>query len=451
MRPQEKPLPGPPIERAAGGAPVVTSRSSITLSGYYHLLRRNANFRRLWFAQLISGSGDWFYSVAIYDLLLRLTGSAKPVAIAVVLQILPIFIAGPTAGAVNDRLSRRRVILVTDVIRAVLVLGMLFIEQREQVWMLYLLLALEVTTAAFFESARNAVIPNLVAGADIPTANAIGSTTWSVTVTAGAGLGGLAVSFFGRDLAFVMNSVSFLLAALFVARMQFRETHLESLGTLRWREILGFAPILEGFRYVARDLRLAALLTLKFGLGILGARVVLIAVIGSEELPLAGHSALGMSVLFMFQGVGSIIGPLLVGPLVGARQSRMRWAVLGGYLTAGVCYMIFSKAESLATAGLCLVGAHAGGALVWVFSTTLLHLNTDDRFRGRVFAADLGLFMVTASVATYLCGWAIDYGVAARTAAFGVGLAMLFPSAAWALGIRTLWKSNGAVETRNNC
>lgn len=414
---------------------------SITLKSYFRLLRRNANFRRLWLAQLISGSGDWFYSVAIYDLLLRLTGSAATVAAAAVLQILPMFLLGPTAGAVNDRVSRRRVMIVTDVLRAFVVLGMLFVESIEQIPVLYFLLAAEIGMAAFFESARNASVPNIVADADIPVANAIGSTTWSVTVTAGAALGGLAIAFLGRGAAFLANSGSFLFSAWLISRTLFHEPHVEESGRLKWSEVLGFGPVVEGFRYVAGDWRLTLLLTLKFGLGILGARVVLVTVIGSKEFAVGGKATLGMSLLFMFQGLGSILGPLLVGRKIAGLRSRMRLAALVGYLSAALGYMAFSRITNLLLAGLALTLAHAGGALVWVFSTTLLHFHTDDRFRGRVFAADLGLFMVTASLSTYAAGWAIDHGAAARSAAFAVGAALLVPAAAWAWSLRRGWES----------
>ena len=424
----------------------VTNNGGITLPGYYRLLRRNVNFRRLWLAQLISGTGDWFYSVAIYDLLFRLTGSAQVVALAAVLQILPMFIAGPTAGAVNDRVSRRSVMLLTDLIRSFVVLGMLFVETREQIWFLYILLGSEVFTAAFFESARNAVLPSVVDREDIQTANAIAATTWSVTVTAGAAIGGFTVAYFGRQTVFLLNSSSFLLSAWFIYRMTVRETHVDPSTPLRWHEVLGFGPIVEGFQYVARHPKLASLLTLKFGLGILGARLVLVSVIGSREFAVNGQTALGMSLLLVFQGIGSLIGPLLAGPLVRESHKRMRYGILAGYLAAACSYMMFSKAYSLGLAGLAMVVAHAGGSLVWVFSTTLLHLNTDDRFRGRVFAADLALFMITASVASYSCGWAIDHAIPARIAALGVGLALLLPAIAWALSLRLLWGRARAGE-----
>ena len=419
---------------------------SLSLAGYYRLLHENLHFRRLWLAQLISGLGDWFYSVAIYGLLLELTGSAEAVAWAVVLQILPFFLASPTAGAVNDRVSRRRVMIATDVLRSLVVLGMLFIEREEQIGLLYLLLGVEVVGAAFFESARSAAIPNVVDRRRISTANAVSSTTWSVTVTAGAGLGGLAVAFLGRQPAFVINSASFLLSAWFIARARFGEPHLELYPNLKWREILGFGPIAEGFRYVARDWRLVALMAAKLGLGILGARAVLVAILGRQDMRIGGHAALGMATLFMFQGLGSVVGPLLAGPLVGERQGRMRWSILVGYLAAGSFYMAFSGARNLPLAWLSMVVAHAGGSIVWVFSNMLLYLNTEDRFRGRVFAADLGLFTVTASMAGYVCGRAIDLGVTARAATFAVGAAMLLPALAWAVGMRGLWDSDDQIS-----
>ena len=415
------------------------ARGNISLRGYAELVRRNPNFRRFWLAQLVSGSGDWFYSVAVYSLLLDLTGSAESVAIAVVLQILPNFLAGPTAGVVNDRLSRRKVMLAADAIRAVLVLGLLFIRTAEQIPFLYLLLAVEIATAAFFESGRNAALPSVVEHEDIPTANALSSTTWATTVTVGAALGGVAVSFLGRETAFLINSLTFVASFYFVWRTRFRETHAEGLGPVTFRQLLGISPILEGIAYVMSNWRLTLLLTLKLGLGILGARVVLVAVLGSREFALFGKPALGMSMLYMFQGLGSLVGPLIAGPFVQKNQHRMRRAVLIGYCAPAVGYTVFSQTQHWALAGLCMTLAHAGGALVWVFSTTLLHLHTDDRFRGRVFAADFGLFMLTASLASYSVGYAIDHGIEARMCALAVGAAMLLPATAWALSLRRDW------------
>ena len=153
-----------------------------------------------------------------------------------------------------------------------------------QIPILYALLAVEIATAAFFESGRNAALPSVVEHADIPTANALSSTTWATTVTIGAALGGVAVSFLGRDTAFLINSLTFRGLVRFRLANELSRDARGGPRQVTVRELLGIGPILEGFAYVMSNWRLALLLTLKFGLGILGARVVLVAVLGSRSL-----------------------------------------------------------------------------------------------------------------------------------------------------------------------
>jgi hypothetical protein len=83
--------------------------------------------------------------------------------------------------------------------------------------------------------------------------------------------------------------------------------------------------------------------------------------------------------------------------------------------------------------------AHSGTSTVWVFSTTLLHLNTDDRFRGRVFGADLAISMFVLAAASWTAGHAIDAGASPRSVAAATGVAMFVPAAIWALALR-LWR-----------
>src|ERR1700704_1865426 len=100
--------------------------SPVTFASYWRLLGENRNFRRLWGAQIVSEIGDWFYTLAIYNLLLQLTGRAGSVALALVLQVLPQTLIGPTAGVVNDRLRRTHVMIASDLGRMAIVLCMLF-------------------------------------------------------------------------------------------------------------------------------------------------------------------------------------------------------------------------------------------------------------------------------------------------------------------------------------
>lgn len=138
------------------------ARERVSLGAYWRLLRGNRNFRRLWAAQIVSELGDWFYVIAIYTLLLQFTGRAQSLGLALVLQVLPQTLVGPAAGVVNDRVRRKRVMIAADLFRAGIILAMLLVRSPSTVWLAYILLVAETVMAAFFEPARNAVIPNIV-------------------------------------------------------------------------------------------------------------------------------------------------------------------------------------------------------------------------------------------------------------------------------------------------
>jgi MFS family permease len=208
----------------------------LLLSSYWRLLRGNRNFRLLWLAQVVSELGDWFYSVAIISFLLQLTGSAQLVSFAFLMQVLPQTLTAPASGAVNDRLSRKHVMIFADLARAVIVLSMMLVRSRGTLWLLFVLLFCETVCWGLFEPGRSAVIPNITAPEEIPIANALGATTWSLIFAMGGGLGGLAAVWLGRNAVFVLNSLSFLGSAALIRRMRFVEPHAENRPPIQWRE-----------------------------------------------------------------------------------------------------------------------------------------------------------------------------------------------------------------------
>lgn len=412
---------------------------------YFALLRGNRNFRLLWLAQIVSELGDWFYTLAVYNLLLDLTGSrAQSVGLAVVLQVLPSTLIAPTAGVICDRIRRKQVMIAADVVRFVIVLSMLFVRSGGTVWLVYPLLFLENLGVGFFEPAHSSVIPNIVPEDQVLTANALASITWSFCLAVGAALGGVVAALLGRDAVFVLNAFSFLGSAALIARMHFIEPHAEGLPPLCARDLIAFTPILEGFRYIRRDPRLRANVFVKAGGGLLGANNVLLPILGERVFPVhaAGldHSRgalLGMSLLMGARGAGALLGPLVSGRWAQHRETRLRIGILFGFLLGAAGYACLGSSTSFAVAVLCVIAAHAGTSTNWVFSSTLLQIHTEDRFRGRVFSADYGLCMLTISASSYLAGVALDLGVAPSTFATGLGITLVVPAALWALTLRS--------------
>lgn len=414
------------------------------LRAYRQLLRQNRNFRLLWTAQIVSELGDWFYSLAVYHLLLELTGNrAESVGLAVVLQVLPSTFISPTAGVVNDRMSRKAIMIGADVGRFFVVLGMLAVRTHGMVWLVYLLLLMETFGWAFFEPAHSAVIPNIVAPEEVLAANALSSITWSFCLAVGASLGGVVAVVAGRDAVFLLNALSFAASAWLIRRMHFEEPHAAGKPSLRARDFVDFRPVVEGFRYIRSDRRLFATVFVKAGGGIVGANNVILPMLGHSVFPVRmggidpGRGAmLGMSLLMGARGAGALVGPLLGNLWARDRHTRLRMGILVGFLLAAVGYLSLGAAGTLWLAVLAVAVAHSGSSTNWVFSTTLLQIYTDDRFRGRVFAADYGLCMLAISGSSYVASMAIDLGAPVRAAAAGIGCAMLIPVAAWALVLR---------------
>jgi len=413
-------------------------------SQYAALLRRNRNYRLLWTAQVVSELGDWFYALAVYHLLLDLTGNkAQAVGLAVVLQVLPSTLAAPTAGVINDRISRKAIMIGADVARFFVVLGMLAVRTPGMVWLVFPLLFIETVGAAFFEPAHSSVIPNIVPPDQVLAANTLASITWSFCLAAGASLGGLVAVWLGRDAVFVLNAVSFLASAWLIRRMDFDEPHAAGLPPLCWRDLVEFTPVIEGIRYIRSQPRLFATVFVKGGIGLLGANNVLLPILGERVFPVqmagldhARGAMLGMSMLMGARGAGALLGPLVSGRWARDHQSRLRTGIFFGFLFAAAGYICLGASTSLPVALFAVVMAHAGSSTNWVFSSTLLQFYTEDRFRGRVFAADYGLCTMGISASSYLAGLAIDLGVPARTFAIVVGCVMLVPALAWVFALR---------------
>ena len=417
--------------------------SGVSILSYLRLVRENANFRRLWLAQIVSENGDWFYTLAIYSLLLDLTGKASSVALALVLQVLPVTLLGPLAGVVNDRISRRKVMIASDLLRMVIVGCMLLVRSPQTVWVVYPLLFFETVMVSFFEPARTAVIPSVVAESDVIVANTLSSATWSFDLAIGSVLGGVVAAWLGRDAVFVLNALSFVVSALLISRMRFVESHADKAKRHPEDQGAGWSSIRAGFKYIAHDPKLAALVLLKGGVSIAGTSWVLFPVMAERvfTVPISGISharvaLFGMSLLMGARGVGALVGPFLASHWTGQRETDLRRGISLGFLVGGIGYLLLGNSANVWFAVAVIIFAHAGTSTVWVFSTTLLHLNTENRFLGRTFGAELAISMFVLAAATWVAGQSIDAGVSPRAVAVATGVAMLIPAVLWTFALR---------------
>jgi MFS family permease len=198
---------------------------------YGELIRSNRNFRNLLAGQFISELGNWFNFIAGLGLV-RLVSGASPTAAGIffVARLLPFALMSPIAGTFVDRFSRRKVMIATDVTRAVVALSFVLVHDANQLWIAYLATVVLHTTGAFFDGAKNATTPNLTGREGLLAGTALMFSTRFLLMAVGSGLGGWASAEFGYQVAFVINAASFLVSAYTVWLIPEEATRNRDLG-----------------------------------------------------------------------------------------------------------------------------------------------------------------------------------------------------------------------------
>jgi predicted MFS family arabinose efflux permease len=403
------------------------------------VVRRNPDYRRLFAANAISGMGDWFDVVALFSLLLELTGKGESVAFVLVCRSLPMFLTGPVAGVIADRLSRRAIMVISDVVRALLVVALLFVHRPDQVWIAYTVVVLHAITSAFFEPAQQATFPNLVRTEDLVVASALENTLWSTVLAVGSALGGAVMLAFGRQTTFALDALSFVISALLLrglpARIAQRRKPLElpvraPTARARWARALGFEELVEGARYVFHHRRVRSLILAKACFGLtLGGVLVLLAFFGEKVFHL--EEGKGISILWTARGIGSFLGPFIAWRLGGDSEPALRRGITVAFATVLAGYVLMSLTGSVWIAAAILAVANAAGSVLWTYGSSLLQLIVPDGLRGRVFATDMAGMTLTMTASTLVVGHALDAGVSARGLLAGCGIIALVPIALW--------------------
>jgi MFS family permease len=397
--------------------------------GYLGLLRSNRDFRNLWYAQTISQTGDWLNHIALFEIVFLVTGSKFLAGLIIITRLLPAFFLSPIAGWVADRLYRKHIMVLCDVLRALTALAFLLVRDASEIWLVYVLLVLLMGLSTFFQPAKTASIPNLVTPAQLYRANTLTSITWSMTLALGAALGGLITEYWGTDAAFILDGLTFFVSAAFVARVR-----LPRMTSEQQRQLQSPLHMMrDGFRFIAAHPPVTWLVFCKAMWGMSGGVLLLITIFGKEIFVLGSKGALSMGLFYCARGIGTGIGPVLARSILGERVSVVRKA-LGPSFFFGCAYVFLGLAPNIWVALLLVILAHMGGSTQWVFSTLLLQKTLPDHIAGRVFATEFGLLTLVFSISNFFAGVAMEqYSVTPQTLTVVFGLMYIAPGIAYSL------------------
>lgn len=415
------------------------------MPGYIQLLKRNPDVRNLWLAQTISQLGDWFNSVALLGLIVSLSGNPLATSLTVVFQMLPAALTGVFLGGyVADRFDRKRVMIISDLARAVIALSFLLIRTPEWLWIAYAGTLMLSVGGAFFDPATAAALPNLCQPGELQTANALQQSTWASSVFVGAALGGVVAQAFGRDASFIANSASFALSALFLSQISGRfnlsdgRQALSSTGAAR--------ALTDGFRFLMGHRRVLLLSLTKAIWALTLGGIGLYSVYAFNRYH-AGD--IGTSWLYAGRGLGAFVGPLIATSLFAPHSLRdYARTMLGAFFFCALGYAVFAVSDSAWVGALGLAVAHLGGGSVWAFSRMAVQRETPDQLRGRVLAVDGMTFSVTTSLSTVVVGAVASASGETLGVLSGVA-ATVIATGLWLLAMRSEIRRAAAAEPRS--
>lgn len=395
----------------------------------WSLLRDCRGFRLLWWGTVVSFLGDWLTTVAVLTLIEEFSTAAIWVSLSLIAKTLPIFLVVPIAGPLADRVDRRQILIVTDLLRVVLVQGMIMAYWLGSLEGVLVLLTLRSFVGGCFIPARSAAIPDLVeSDRFLPAAMSLMGATWSVMLALGAALGGLITAALGVTGALVVDAATFLLSAWILWGLPDLPPH--------ERDGAHDTSLRAGLAYLKGRVYLPAVLLLKPSLFVSGAMLVLLPTFVNGSYFPGWQGPLWLGALYTARGLGAATGSLGLRRVLGDRVSTLQRAILAGYLMIAGSYVAMAFSPSFLVTCCTVFAAMIGSGIIWPYAGTLGQLATERRVRGRLFAVEFGLTMLGSSSSFFVVGTVLDLGFSPRDVMLTFAGLTLLPFLAWAAVLR---------------
>ncbi len=403
------------------------------MTGFLGLLEKNRNYRFTWTGQIVSEVGDHFNNVAVFALALANTGSGLVVAGILLSRGLCAILAGPVAGVVLDRLDRKRIMILSDLLRAAIAVLFLLAIPPGRTWLLFLLSGLLMFASPFFTSGRASILPAIATPEELHAANSLTQATQWLTLTVGSFLGGASVTTVGYHLAFVFNALSFLFSALCISQLRVGK------GFRAERTIVGEDKVVRPWREYTDGLRYMRSMPLILGIGLVsvgwatggGAAQILFSLFGEQVFHRGPE---GIGIIWGCAGIGLLCGALVahyLGPRLGFGGYKK--TISAAYVVHGGAYVLFSQAPSFASALFFIAVSRGAVAVSSVLNNMQLLRHVPNEFRGRVFSTIETWTWMTMMLSMGLAGIASDH-VGPRTIGLWSGILSSSTAIFWAWG-----------------
>lgn len=337
-------------------------------------LQESPAYRRLWIGQSLSIIGSRMTGVAVPIQVYALTHSSLAVGMIGLTVAVPLIGLGLLAGSIADAFDRRRLVMGTTTLLAVV--SLLFALQAlldlRWLWLLYVLIAVQSCLSAIDQPARRTFIPRLLPPNRIPAATALAFLSFHVSNTAGPLVAGTIIAASGLQAAYIIDAVSFFCSFYGVMR-------LPAMPPRGGGASPGLRAVAEGLRFVRRQPIIAKALIVDMNATIFGMPFALFPALAATRF---GGGSQTVGLLFAAPAIGGVIASACSGPL--SHINRQGRAVLIAVAVWGAAIAGFGATTSLWLGVTLLAIAGAADVINGVFRTTIIQVNTPDALQGRV-------------------------------------------------------------------
>lgn len=374
--------------------------------------------------QLASTLGDFLFAVALMAIIYQQTESALAVGYLTIVQSAPNFVLAPFAGVWVDRLNPKRVMVISDLARSILVLGLLL---DHSVTAIYVVTGLLACVSVFFDPARSSFMPRAFERQALLRGNSLISTGKSLVRVAGPALGAFLMARYGLAPAVWFNAASFVVSALCISQVPFASNRAAPArhGTKFWTELN------EGFRYVISVPLVRRLITVGV-MALLGIAPVSVLLVAFAQGQL-GMTPATVGYLISAEGIGALTAGVSIGVLSKRMSPRHLMAV--GLSLVGLSMAVLARASSMVTALVAVGLAGAGMVASNVAVETGLQMVVEQKVLGRVFSLTMTAFMCTQLLTAGSAGWLADR-VGVRTVFVGAAAMLILTAFVGWLGLR---------------
>lgn len=381
---------------------------------------KDRNFFCLWAAQIISNFGDRLNQMALVALVYQQSpGNTIALAKLISFTIIPVFLIGPIAGAWVDRLDKRNVMIISDLLRGILVLMIPLFILSKQILLIYLAIFLAFSISRFFIPSKMAIIPELVSREKLLVANTLADTTHMVGNVLGLVVAGIIVNIkaIGAIGGFFIDGVTFFVSASFIAmivKKQFVAHVAEDLKVTR--EALEnsirksiFEDIKDGIKYLKQFDEMHFIVYVFFllmaGLGSISCVII---VFIQESF---GTATLDLGLIGLFMVGGLLLGALAYGKF--GQKLEKKKTILASFVVTGIAIMLFTffvrKYPNVIVSGLLsgLIGISVSPIMTSV--NTLTHETMPEGARGRTFSSLEAVIHLAFLIFMFVAAYAANY------------------------------------------